>query len=327
MATEKKHFIRCLPFALFLLAAIGPMDAADSPIPTAKPVPAMQAVPQPYDQVSIQRDGVEICRYHFGKGLKRPFLFPVAGPSGRSLTRMGHPRDPVGHSHHNSFWIAHHAINGINFWGDQNSGSIRHEKVLALTDGKDQASVAVENGWYDVNGKRIMRSQRTMRFMALPENEMLVILSLVLHADKTDVTLQKTPFGIIGVRMAKTIGVHDGGGMIRNDRGLVNEKAIFRKKTRWVDYSGLIKPDVVEGLTLMDHPSNPNHPAPFHVRNDGWMGACLTLNKAIVIKPGKPLHLHYGLYVHKGLPDKAALESIWQRFGQAALHRNQAEKP
>src|SRR5687768_551831 len=56
-----------------------------------KQVPFIQAVPQPYDQLSFQRDGTEIARYHYGKDLRRPFVFPLVGPSGRSLTRMGHP--------------------------------------------------------------------------------------------------------------------------------------------------------------------------------------------------------------------------------------------
>ena len=29
---------------------------------------------------------------------------------------MGHPHDPVGHSHHNSVWIAHESVNGESFW-------------------------------------------------------------------------------------------------------------------------------------------------------------------------------------------------------------------
>ena len=55
--------------------------------------PHAQAVPQPYDQISFQRDGEEIARYHFGPDLRRPFIFPANGPSGISLTRMGHPTD------------------------------------------------------------------------------------------------------------------------------------------------------------------------------------------------------------------------------------------
>ena len=47
---------------------------------------------------------------------------------------------------------------------------------------------------------------------------------------------------MIGVRMAKTIGVLDGGGRIRNSEGGVDEKGTFWKRARWVDYSGQIAP-------------------------------------------------------------------------------------
>src|SRR5436309_1625926 len=98
-----------LPLGL-ALAALTARAPAQVPLPDAKPVPRVQAIPLPYDQVSIQVDGRERTRYHFGPGLRRPFLFPVVGPSGRSLTRMGHPHDPVTHSHHNSVWISHHDV-------------------------------------------------------------------------------------------------------------------------------------------------------------------------------------------------------------------------
>ena len=44
-----------------------------------------------------------------------------------------------------------------------------------------------------------------------------------------DVTFGKTPFGFLGVRVAKMIGVKDGGGTIRNSEGGVNEKGVDRK--------------------------------------------------------------------------------------------------
>src|SRR5438105_3402240 len=114
-----------------------------------KPVPRMQAVPQPYDQVSFHRDGVEIARFHFGPALKRPFVFPLIGPSSRSLTRMGHPHDPVTHSHHNSVWISHNDVNGVSFWADtgKNTGRIVHQRVEKLTDGETEASVTSLNHW------------------------------------------------------------------------------------------------------------------------------------------------------------------------------------
>src|ERR1043166_5076877 len=100
-------------------AALTPLWVLAGPAGTQpKAAPKMQAVPQPGDEVSFQRDGEEIARYHFGSTLRRPFVFPIVGPSGRALTRMGHPHDPVGHSHHNSFWVAHNDVNGVSFWAD-----------------------------------------------------------------------------------------------------------------------------------------------------------------------------------------------------------------
>ena len=88
------------------------------------------------------------------------------------------------------------------------------------------------------------------------------------------VTLVQTSFGLLGVRMAKRIGVADGGGRILNSEGGVNEVGCVRKAARWVDYSGTVTADVDEGITLLDHPQNLHHPVEFHVRNDDWMGGC-----------------------------------------------------
>src|SRR5438874_13217671 len=46
-----------------------------------KPVPRIQVVPQPYQQISFQREGVEIARYHFGSALRRPFVFRLIVPA------------------------------------------------------------------------------------------------------------------------------------------------------------------------------------------------------------------------------------------------------
>src|SRR5260221_8028425 len=88
------------------------------PLPAAKRVPRMQVLRLPEDQASVECDGREITRYYFAKDLYRPFLYPLVGPSGKSLTRMGHPRDPNTHSHHNSVWVSHHDVNGVGFWND-----------------------------------------------------------------------------------------------------------------------------------------------------------------------------------------------------------------
>ena len=113
-----------------------------------------------------------------------------------------------------------------------------------------------------------------------------------------------------------TIGVHDGGGTIRNSEGAVNEKEILWKLARWVDYSGAITNERLEGITLFDHPSNPNFPTYFHVRNDGWMGASLTFGGPREISPDETLHLRYGLYVHRDMKSAEDIQAMWQQFAQ-----------
>jgi hypothetical protein len=285
----------------------------------AKAVAQVQAIPQPQHQISFQRDGEEITRMYFGSELRRPFLFPIVGPSGRSLTRLGHPHDPEGHSHHNSVWISHNDVNGVSFWDDKGKGRIVHQRIDKIADEGASSWVITHNAWYDEASKKtLLLERRRTQVQLLDNREWFLILDLMCTA-KTEIALGKTPFGLIGVRVAKTIGVHDGGGMIRNTHGQTNEKEIIGKRARWVDYSGPISNKIIEGVTLMDHPDNPNHPSHFHVRDDGWMGAALTFEGPLKIAPNQPLHVRYGLYVHAGLPSLEDLDRRWNEFARMKL--------
>jgi hypothetical protein len=306
-----------VPFRPVVLTAVicAPIFAMAEP----KPVPKVQAVPQAHDQVSFQRDGVEIARYHFGRDGQRPYVFPVIGPSGRSLTRIGHPRDPQSHSHHNSVWISHQLVQGLNFWEDNRAGGIVHQRMIRMDDSDDLAFIEVENAWLGKDGAPVMHELRRTAVRVLDKREWLLEIDIQLEARTGDVELGQTAFGLLGVRMAKTIGVKDGGGTIRNSEGGVDEAGCFRKPARWVDYAGPIVPGVSEGITLMDHPSNLNHPVPFHVRDDGWMGAALTFPAAHTIRTSEPLRLRYALYVHAGIPTLEQLEARWKAFAGSSF--------
>src|SRR5687767_13749416 len=163
----------------------------------AKPVPSLQVVPQPYAQASFQRDGGEIARYHFGNDLRRPFVFPVIGPAGRSLTRMGHPRDPVGHSHHNSVWVSHNSVNGLSFWDDRSKGKIVHQRIEQFEDLGDVSCITALNQWIDdSSGKVLLNERRRTAVHLLQGREWLLVIDLQFTC-KDDVTFGKTPFGLV----------------------------------------------------------------------------------------------------------------------------------
>ena len=226
---------------------------------------------------------------------------------------MGHPRDPEGHSHHNSVWFSHASIGGVNFWGDR-GGTIEHLRVLRIEDGDELAYVETENAWMNKEGQRVLTDRRRIAIRTVGNLEYLLLLDVELRAPEADVPLGQSAFGMLGVRMAKTIGVSDGGGRIRNSEGGVNEDGCFRKPARWMDYSGPITGNVSEGITLFDHPQNPHHPVPFHCRDDGWMGAALTFPGALTVPKATPLRLRYALYVHAGIPEPAVIEQQWKVF-------------
>ncbi len=302
---------------------LGRVDAEESKLepllPSAKPVPAMQVIPLPESRASIRCENRELSCYWFSSALRRPFLFPVVGPSGRSLTRMGHPHDPVTHSHHNSVWISHADVNGVDFWSDQGDGMIQHVRILRFEDSDERARIVSENRWLDHDNRVVLTERRSVQVEIYGNRESRYVLDCQLRAESNPVVFGPTPFGLIGVRMAKTIGIHDGGGTIRNSEGNIDEEGpngCFRKTARWCDYSGPIANGTVEGIALFDHPLNPNHPRPFHVRADGWMGACLTYNAPLKLMFGEIVRLRYGLYVHRGLPDAEVIDRQWDEFAR-----------
>lgn len=236
---------------------------------------------------------------------------------------MGHPRDPLTHSHHNSVWIAHNDVDGVNFWTDRGPpppGRIVHQAIEECEDGPASAWMLTRNAWQGPDGKTVIQERRRTEVRPLESGQWLMLVDLQLETPAgKPVVLGKTPFGMMGVRMAKTIGVHDGGGRILNSNGQINEGQVFRKPARWVDYSGPITNQDRGGIALLDHPANPDHPTPFHVRDDGWMGISLTLNRPLTIEPGKPLRLRYGLWVHGGVPKTDEVEQHWQAFAKDRL--------
>jgi hypothetical protein len=300
---------------LAVTAALGLVHGAEP-----RPVPLLQALPLPRDQISFERDSTQIASYHYASDLKRPFIHPLIGPAGRSVTRMGHPRDPQGHSHHNSVWISHQSVGGANFWEDPGTARIAHVRILRMDDSDDAAFVETENAWRNKSGAVVLREYRRTRVRLLPKDEWLLEIDMQLEAPgQTPVEIGQTAFGFIGVRMAKTIGVSDGGGTIRNSEGGVDEAGCFRKPARWCDYAGPVTREASGGATLMDHPKNLNHPAPFHVRNDGWMGVASTFPGAHTIQPGTPLRLRFGVYVHANIPAATELEQRWEQWARTSF--------
>jgi hypothetical protein len=280
-------------------------------------VPRVQIVPQPDDQVSFQVDGQEKLHWHFSRRYPRPCFFPLIGPSGRSLTRMGHPAAPD-HDHHRSLWWGHQTIGGVNFWEERGGGQhIRQESWVHYQDGADEAGIVVRLGWFDLHAVRLVEQEMIAVYKPLAGGEGWLEIQATFTPALDKLLLARTNFGFMGLRVAANLSAHYGGGRLTSSEGGSGEKAIFSKPARWMDYSGPVTSDAVEGITWFDHPGNPRYPSSWHVRDDGWMSPAFCLRDAYTLERVRPLRLRYGWHIHARAVEGNVAEKLRQAFADS----------
>jgi hypothetical protein len=296
--------------------------------------PRMQIRPQwPLDGAVHVLDNRElVTTYHTGPALgqpaigpRRPFLFPVNGPDGVSLTDFGKPHDPTGsHAHHYSLWVAHGSVAGQDFWSER-GGVIAHERFDLMVDGPVFCRLVQLTRWR-AKDTDYLRERRTTTVYRACEGRLMDCDLEIQPAGPESVELGKTNFGFLAVRAAQSMTPFDGGGEIVNARGDRNEQAALLKRAEWLDQSGPIAagPDSQDplgiaprwgGIAVLDHPSNLRHPTVWHCRNDGWAGAAFNAQSAYTLRPGEPLRLRYRLYLHQG---NATAGGVARRYAEYA---------
>ena len=295
--------------------------------------PRCEAVPLAGQQVSLRVDGGERVRWHFGSEYPRPFFYPLLGPSGNSLTRMGHPGAP-NHDHHRSIWFAHNKVVGIDFWSDNLPPRIRQSQWLVYEDGDEEALMAVMLRWFDGhNPEHLLEQELIATVRPLGDGETLLSLQSTFRPRAEMLEFGKTNFGFLAVRVARSISKVFGNGQLTSSEGRVGEPQTFGRPARWMDYSGPVlklPADqgawVVEGITYFDHPSNPRYPAPWHVRDDGWMGSAICLNEPLLTTREKPLVLRYRLHAHGGPIDPARADAVARQFAGSPAYTIRSDR-
>ena len=282
--------------------------------------PRCRVEPLADHQVSFVIDETERLRWHFGPSYPRPFFFPLLGPAGSPLTRMGHP-GASNHDHHRSVWFAHQKVLGIDFWSDNTAARIRQKNWLVFEDGDDEAVMAVLLGWYDGHDPQELLEQEVIAAVRPgPEGETFLELQSTFRPKAESLEFGKTNFGFLAVRLAKSIAEYFGGGRLTNSARKTGEPAIFGQPAHWMDYSGPVHgadgKETVEGITYFDHPNNPGQPTRWHVREDGWMGASPCMDQPQVTTHKKPLVVRYLLHAHRGEVDPTRADKLLAEFAK-----------
>jgi hypothetical protein len=231
---------------------------------------------------------------------------------------MGHP-DAPDHDHHRSLWWGHHSVGGVNFWEERRgTQQVRQERWVHYQDGPEEAGLVVQIGWFDAHRVKLLQQELMAVYRPLQEDEGWLELQTTFTPTVDNLTLARTNFGFLGLRVAASMSVHFGGGRLTDSESRTGEPAIFGRQAQWMDYSGPIVGETWEGITWFDHPSNPNHPTSWHVRSDGWMSAAFNLREAYTLQRNRPLTLRYGFHIHSGPVHHETAEAHRQRFASSA---------
>jgi len=299
-----------LPFLAKNATALYAVVFQDKPAPTRASLTR-----QANGDVEVTLWGERLGRYHADPKWARPFLHPVTGPFGHSVTR-GYPVEPrpgeaEDHHHHKSLYVAHGSVNGVDNWSEEKDhGREVQREVLQCTSGTVFGVLETMNDWVSSDGKKVCEDRRKWTFWAMPGSLRLIDLEVEFRATEGELRFGDTKEGgIIAVRVATPMDVPRTG-IIANAEGGVNEGETWGKRSVWCDYSGLDEGGNQVGIAILNHPMSFRYPTYWHVRNYGLMTANpfglhdfygdQKRDGSHTIAKGETLWFGYRVYVHAG---------------------------
>jgi hypothetical protein len=298
------------------------------------------------DKIAIQIDGKPFGDFYVkGETATKPYLWPMRAASGTAVTRSW-PMEEIAeeasekkdHIHQRGLWLAHEVVIPsstnvkLDFWNNDASyvlkpltpGSHLGKMVLQgqprVKSGKEGTIEATFDWMPMTGGAPMLTESRLMTFYSDP-------VLRIIDIDATFTALEKVTFGdskdgTLGMRLRPALQEDKGVAKLTNADGLVTEKALWGKTSKWCDDSGEVNGEKL-GVAVMDHPGNPR-PARWHARAYGLMAAnpfglnVFTNDKSqdgsAVLEKGQKLRFRYRIVIHPGDAAAAKLDQIYARY-------------
>jgi hypothetical protein len=269
---------------------------------------------QEVGSVSIFREGETApCLVQHAHPGTRPYIHPIIAPDGQGILTEDTP------SHHpwqHGLYVGLNDLNGIGYWMEglhpdhkATDGTFHPHPISKIATDKNQATWTVVSDWNSPQGSRVLTEKQTWKITDLDASYYLDI-SWSLSA-QIDITFGAYDYGGLFLRMPYE---KDRGGEALNSEGLINKEA-EGKRARWVSVSMPIEGrNNWAGISMFDHPTNPEHPNPWRV--DGQLGIvpshCLAGSWELA-KNETTTH-RYRLFIFCGRTKTDEIESQWERF-------------
>ncbi len=263
-------------------------------------------------KIDVTIDNLFFTSYIFAENEKYPFFYPVNGPSGAGVTSMRNGTYP----HHSSLFFGCDRVNGGNYWQE----GLERGRIISLREDiveNDGPRVVIENEciWSRPGAVSPVKDLRKITITA-PSKELFQIDFEVTMEMLIDVTIEKTNHSLFSGRMDPALAVTNGGTMI-NAEGATGEKGTFGKASPWIDCYGK-RGDKIEGMAIMQHPTNNWYPSPWFTRDYGFFSPTPMYwpadDKATVLKKGETIKLKYRVLVHSGTHETAKIAEEFKKY-------------
>jgi hypothetical protein len=265
------------------------------------------------NRIDVTINGRFFTSYYFLENEKYPFFFPVNGPkTGSSVTSMRNGEYP----HHSSLFFGCDRVNGGNYWQE----GLERGRIIssgARIAEQDSLHVTIEDDctWKRPDAPAPMRDFRKITITA-PRDGLYQIDFVISLEMLMDVTIEKTNHSLFSARMDPDLSVKFGGTMT-NAEGETGEKGTFGKPSPWMDYYGK-RGETIEGLAILQHPGNPDYPAPWFTRDYGFFSPTRlywpTDDKATRGNQGDVVTLRYRILVHEGDTKTADIAGEFEKY-------------
>jgi hypothetical protein len=298
-----------------------------------KPVPEAAGLTayQKDGSIQVRLDNLPLLAYRAQASLKYPYFSPLNGPvSGLSL--IAESAEP--YPHHRGLWLGCDPVNGGNYWADNGleSGQIRSlELQLAAktaapgttTPGSPTPAsptpgsvVFTEKCVWTRSGSSPLHDQRRYAISVPDKQRVLIDCRFVITADEI-VSIKSAKHSFFALRAAADISPTYGGTLM-NSAGGTGAEGTYGKSANWCAYFGQRRqrPDVVEGIAILNHPKNFGGNCPWFTRDYGHLSPSpfAFLDQPWTLAKGDSLELNYRVVLFAGTPQQAELDSIYHQW-------------
>ncbi|NEW85022.1 MAG: hypothetical protein GZ094_22005 [Mariniphaga sp.] len=264
-------------------------------------------------KINVTIDGKYFTSYIFSSDEKYPFFYPVNGPlSGGSVTSMRNGEYP----HHSSLFFGCDQVNGGNYWQEGlERGRIISVNAEILKEGGDTVVITDECIWSRPGAISPVKDSRIITITAPSANVHQMDVEITMEM-LLDVHIRKTNHSLFSARMAADLSVKNGGTMV-NAEGAKGEKNTFGKPSPWIDFYGK-RGESIEGLAILQHPSNPWYPSPWFTRDYGFISPTPMYwpqnGEETFMKKGETLKLRYRVLVHAGSSEDSKISDLFEKY-------------